>query len=417
MIRIEREFRNGLSGSRARFATLQELRFGGHGSSGCGSFADAARSVGVDVIALVAGRIGARALRRQAIEGLAGVGAGEAVRSLIVGIVLPGAGSRGRAEVIAAVVLSKAAGPLTPDALAICVAGSPLPDDVLVLIRIDGDVVVHGVVVLEGAAPAGEDAGVEDVHEGLGLRGHRVGAGEELAGGELAAVHFFVGIPALDQYAPFEGDTCKETLGLAVGEDARNAFEGCGAGRFGVAADGTCSERDVAAERDAAELCKGLDGHGIVEDEDEVGQLEADLAAEAAADGAYCAGCRPVARCMSCPFPSRALRRWMILPTAIREPRNDNTTPKPSTSQEASLENGQDGQALRIGEDGRRDDFVGAEGLFGIDEGGEDTSGLLALACMHTVQSAFLRILVAVMAGYFGNRQRTYSAWRMGEDC
>ena len=71
----------------------------------------------------------------------------------------------------------------------------------------------------------------------------------------------------------------------------------------------------------------------------------------------------------------------MSSPTPIRQSRNHNTTPESPTPEKARLEHGKNGQAFGVGEDLRRNDFVRAEGLFGIDEGGEDATGLLALAC------------------------------------
>ena len=70
----------------------------------------------------------------------------------------------------------------------------------------------------------------------------------------------------------------------------------------------------------------------------------------------------------------------MLLPTPIRQPRNHNTTPKPPTPQEPRLQHRENSQALCVGEDVGRDDFVGAEGLFGVDEGGEDAARLFAFA-------------------------------------
>ena len=84
-----------------------------------------------------------------------------------------------------------------------------------------------------------------------------------------------------------------------------------------------------------------------------------------------------------CPIPatSRISRGGSILPRPIRQPRNNNTTPKPPGAQEAGLEDRHDGETLGIGEDLGWDDLIGSEGLAGIDEGCEDAAAFLALAC------------------------------------
>ena len=73
-----------------------------------------------------------------------------------------------------------------------------------------------------------------------------------------------------------------------------------------------------------------------------------------------------------------------ILPTPIRQPRNDNTTSKSSRSQEPGLENRHDREALGIGEDLGWDDLIGSESLSRVDEGCEDAAAFLAFACGNT---------------------------------
>lgn len=231
-----------------------------------------------------------------------------------------------------------------------------VPHHVVVLVVVYGHVVVHGVA--GGADPhAAEDARVEDVHEGLGLGRRPHGAREELLGRVAGAVHLFVGVAALDDGGPLEGDAGEEALGLGVAEDAGDAPQGRGTGSLGVAADGPGGQGDVAAQSEGTGLGKRLDGLGVVEDEDKVGQLEADLAADAGTAGRDGAGGAP---------------------GAIGEPGDDEAATEAAGTDEAGLEDGDDGEALRVGEDRRRDDLVGAKSLARVDEGGEDLAALFA---------------------------------------
>jgi hypothetical protein len=106
-------------------------------------------------------------------------------------------------------------------------------------------------------------------------------------------------------------------------------------------------------------LCKSSHGTGVVEDEDKVRKLEADLSAETTSYSSDRGGRRP---------------------RSIRESRDYNTTSETATAQETSFENGENGQTFGIGENLRWDDLIGAEGLLGVDEGSEDTSAFLTFA-------------------------------------
>lgn len=98
----------------------------------------------------------------------------------------------------------------------------------------------------------------------------------------------------------------------------------------------------------------------IVQDEYKVGELESDLPAEAASDRGN--GARGT-------------------PRAVGEARDDKTAAETPRAEEAGLEYSDDSQALCIGQDGWRDDLVGAEGLARVDEGGENLAALLTFRC------------------------------------
>jgi hypothetical protein len=195
-----------------------------------------------------------------------------------------------------------------------------------VAVVVDGNVVVHGVAGDGGrAAHAGEDAGVEDGHQGLSLGRRRDAAGEDLLGAVAGAVELLVGVATLDDAGALEGDAGEEALGLGVGEDAGDALERGGTCGFGVAADGAGGDGDVASEGQGAGLGEGLDGRDVIEDEDEVGELKADLATKAAAyrrDGARSG------------------------PTAVGEAGDDEATSEAAGAEEAGLEDGEDREAL-----------------------------------------------------------------------
>lgn len=103
---------------------------------------------------------------------------------------------------------------------------------------------------------------------------------------DFGVVEFFVGVAAFDEDGAFERDTCEEAFGFAVGEDAGYAFEACGSCGFSVSAYWACCYADVAAECDGGLLGEGADCRCVVQDEDEVGELDADLSTESAASGA-----------------------------------------------------------------------------------------------------------------------------------
>jgi hypothetical protein len=104
-------------------------------------------------------------------------------------------------------------------------------------------------------------------------------------------------------------------------------------------------------------LGKRLDSLGVVEDEHKISQLEADLAADAGTTGRD--GTRSA-------------------PGAIGKPSDDEAATEATGADEAGLENGEDGEALGVGEDRRRNDLVGTKGLARVDEGGEDLAALFA---------------------------------------
>ena len=113
-------------------------------------------------------------------------------------------------------------------------------------------------------------------------------------------------------------------------------------------------------------MCEGLNGGGVVEDEDKVCELEADLAAETTADGADGGGGGP---------------------GAVVEAGDDDAGAEAAGTEEAGFEDGDDGETLctwssvcdccleRLkceylcaSEDFWWDDLVGTKGLVGIDE-------------------------------------------------
>jgi hypothetical protein len=104
-------------------------------------------------------------------------------------------------------------------------------------------------------------------------------------------------------------------------------------------------------------LSKRLHGAGIIENEDKVCELEADLSAESTSNGSDSGGRRPGSVSQSC---------------------DNDTTTEATTSQETSLEDGENGQAFGVCENLRWDDFVGTEGLLWVDERGEDATAFLA---------------------------------------
>jgi hypothetical protein len=116
------------------------------------------------------------------------------------------------------------------------------------------------------------------------LRTRRRGSAAQLrlARCPAAAVQLLVGVAALDDAAALQTDTREQALGLAVAEYARHALQAGCAGCFRIASDGPCCYRDIASQCKRSRLCKCPDRRRIVENEDEVGELEADLATKAA---------------------------------------------------------------------------------------------------------------------------------------
>jgi hypothetical protein len=106
-------------------------------------------------------------------------------------------------------------------------------------------------------------------------------------------------------------------------------------------------------------LCESSHGTGVVEDEDKVRKLEADLSTETTSYGADRRGRRPRSISESCDY---------------------NTASETTTAQETSFEDGENGQTFGIGKNLRWDDLIGAKGLLGVDEGSEDTSAFLTFA-------------------------------------
>lgn len=169
--------------------------------------------------------------------------------------------------------------------LAVRAAPLPVPHHVVVAVVVDGDVVVHAAVVEVARAGARERARVEDVEQRRRLGRLPLGALQQLLGTDGPAVELGVRVLALYYRGPLQADAREQALRLAVAEYARDAPEAGGARRLGVAAHGPRCDRDITAEGEGSRLREGLHGRGVVEDEDEVGQLEADLAAEAGAAG------------------------------------------------------------------------------------------------------------------------------------
>lgn len=223
-----------------------------------------------------------------------------------------------------------------------------------------GRLVVHAVFSHAGASHAAEDPRVKDAHERSSLGWRPNGARQELLRGVASSIHLLVGIATLDNGRTLQGDTSKQTLGLGVAKDSRYAPKRSSTGGLGVATDGTSSQRHIATKGQGTGLGKCLDGAGIVEDEDEVGKFETNLATEAgASSGDSTRGA----------------------PGAIGEACDNEATAEATRSEEAGLEDGDDGEALGVGENVGRDDLFGAEGLARADEGGEDLAALFTFRC------------------------------------
>lgn len=92
---------------------------------------------------------------------------------------------------------------------------------------------------------------------------------------------------------------------------------------------------------------KRLDGAGVVEDEDEICKLEADLATEAGT--------------------GRRDSAWSA-PCAVGQASYYEAAAKAARAEEAGLEDGDNGETLGIGENRGRDDLVRTEGLARVDK-------------------------------------------------
>lgn len=195
---------------------------------------------------------------------------------------VPAVGSRGSSAVHAV-----SAG-VVRHALAVGAAPLPIPHHIVVAVVVDRDVIVHAAIVEVARACAREGARVEDVEQRRRLGRLPLRAIQQLLGADRPAIELGIRVLALYNRAPLQTDAREQSLRLAVAEDARDAPQAGGSRRLGVAADGPRGDGDITAEGEGSRLGEGLDGGGVVKDEDEVGQLEADLAAEAGAAGRDC---------------------------------------------------------------------------------------------------------------------------------
>ncbi len=88
-------------------------------------------------------------------------------------------------------------------ALIVAAPCTAFPDDVVVRVAVDGDVIVHGVCAYGAASHPGEDAGVEDAHQGFGGGWGADTAFEELARGDAGVVELCVGVSSFDDCRTF----------------------------------------------------------------------------------------------------------------------------------------------------------------------------------------------------------------------
>jgi hypothetical protein len=116
---------------------------------------------------------------------------------------------------------------------------------------------------------------------------------EDLASSPSAAVQLLVGISPLDDTASLQTDTREKSLRLAVAENTGYTLQTRRAGSLGIATDWPRCNGDIAAQCQRSGLGKCTHCRCIVQDENEVGELEANLSAEAAADGSDGCWCRP----------------------------------------------------------------------------------------------------------------------------
>lgn len=291
LIRVESKLCDGLVGAQTRLPVEDGLR--------CRRSAGGGGAVAVGIV-VVEGRRTAAAVH--CIECLVGVGAGgegaveatSGVGLAVVDVVGPGGRALWAVAVLVLVVaalavlaaLAERACAVSPYAFAHGRAATALPHDVVVRVVVHGDVVVHAVVGCGRATYAREDSGVEHAQQRLGGRRGRDLAAQQLSRGPSPPVQLLVCVSALDQPAAFQTDTGEQALCLAVAEDARHALQTGHSSRLRVPADRPGRDGDVAAECQGAGLGECAYCRGVVQDEDEVSQLEADLPAEPAADGA-----------------------------------------------------------------------------------------------------------------------------------
>ena len=90
-----------------------------------------------------------------------------------------------------------------------------------------------------------------------------------------------------------------------------------------------------------------LHSAGVVENEDEVCEFEADLSTESTSYSSDSGGCRPRSISQSCDY---------------------NSTTEATAAQETGFEDCEDCQTFGVGEDLWWDDLIGTECLFWVDE-------------------------------------------------
>lgn len=78
-------------------------------------------------------------------------------------------------------------------------------------------------------------------------------------------------------------------------------------------------------------------------------------------------------------------------PRPIWKSGDDQTATKSSGSEEAGFEDSDDGEALGIGENSRRDNLVGTKRLAGVDEGGKNLAALFTFRCEEAMMVSYLR--------------------------
>jgi len=175
-------------------------------------------------------------------------------------------------------------------------------------------------------------------------------AGEDLLRRDSLAVALGVGLPVFHDDESLQGESTKQATALGEG-----VVEGAGRGdaSLGTPAPGTNSEGQLGSKGDVSHLNEGVQGVLVTEDDDHVGELETGLGAVTNTNTADGARGRP---------------------GAILKARDDETGSEPARPDVASLDGGEEDQALAAGEDG-----VGKHGLLlGVgEEVGQDDGGAL----------------------------------------